>query len=236
LALLKELQTGDRQLVQRVLEIITSGQELDLERFGHAAKEKIVSLRTGDELDDYTYRVAGCVGEFWTRMCLAHLSPKPRVSLEELIGKGVRFGKGLQLVNILRDVPADLRMGRCYLPEEQLRRVGLRPDELLEAANEHRLKPAYDELLVKAEDHLKVAWNYVLDLPWRWVRVRLACALPVLIGVKTIHKLREGNVLNPDTRIKVSRGEVKRILRESVLFYPVESVWRKLPARVVRAK
>ena len=234
LGLLRELQPDDRKLVEWVLGIITSGQELDLERFGEASKDRIVALKTGEELEDYTYRVAGCVGEFWTRMCVAHLKPKPRIALEELIGKGINFGKGLQLVNILRDVPADLRLGRCYLPEERLRAIGLSPEDLLDKANEQKLRPVYDEILRDAEDRLKIAWDYVLDLPWSWMRVRLACALPVLIGVKTINKLRIENVLNPDTRIKVSRDEVKQILRAAVLFYPVGSVWRKLPTRLGR--
>jgi farnesyl-diphosphate farnesyltransferase len=234
LRLLKELEPGDRQLVQWVLEIITSGQELDLERFGTASVHRIVSLQNYGELNDYTYRVAGCVGEFWTRICVAHLSPRPQVPVEVLIKKGIRFGKGLQLVNILRDLPSDLRLGRCYLPDERLSQAGLRPQDLLEASNERTFRPVYNALLADAEEHLKLAWEYVLDLPWSWMRVRLACALPVLIGVKTINKLANENVLNPDTRIKVSRGDVKRILRASVFFYPVEPVWRKLPERVLR--
>lgn len=236
LALLARLEAGDRQLVQQVLGTITSGQELDLQRFGGGSAGRIVALQTGEELDDYTYRVAGCVGEFWTRMCVAHLSPRPRLPLDELIKKGVRFGKGLQLVNILRDLPVDLRLGRCYLPEERLKAMDLRPEDLLDPANEERVRPVYDELISKAEEHLKIAWEYVLGLPRSWVRVRLACALPVLIGVKTLNKLREGSVLNPDTRIKVSRAEVKRIMRATVLYYPMNSVWKNLPARVAGSK
>jgi farnesyl-diphosphate farnesyltransferase len=235
LALLRELSPNDRHLVQKVLQTITSGQELDLQRFGNASVTNIIELNNFAELDDYTYRVAGCVGEFWTRICVAHLSPKPAVPVEELIDRGVRFGKGLQLVNILRDLPADLRLGRCYIPREMLERAWLRAEDLLDPANEQRLRPANNELLGVAEEHLKVAWSYVLALPRSWVRLRLACALPVLIGVKTLNKLRTANVLNPDTRIKVSRAEVKQIMRETVLFYPLGSVWKNLPARVVRA-
>lgn len=234
LRLLQKMGEGDRQKIQRVLEIITSGQELDLERFGAASHANIIALRTATELDDYTYRVAGCVGEFWTRVCMAHLTPKPRVSLEELIAKGVRFGKGLQLVNILRDLPADLRLGRCYLPEERLSAAGLAPRDLLDPVNEQKFRPAYQAFVAEAEAHLKEAWSYTLSLPRSWVRVRLACALPVLIGVKTLNKLRAANVLNPDTRIKVSRSEVKQIVRSNVLFYPVNALWRKLPERILR--
>ena len=236
LTLLKELRPDDRALVQRVLEIITSGQELDLKRFGAASAQNIISLQALAELDDYTYRVAGCVGEFWTRICVLHLSPQPGPPLDDLIAKGVRFGKGLQLVNILRDLPADLRLGRCYLPAQDLSRLSLQNEDLLNPANEQRLRPLYNNLLNHADDHLKIAWSYVLDLPRGWIRVRLACALPVLIGVKTLNKLREGNVLNPDTKIKVSRAEVKRILRATILFYPLNSVWINLPTRLAEAK
>lgn len=234
LVLLRETEKADRQSIQRVLEIITSGQELDLRRFREASAGHIVALQTGAELDDYTYRVAGCVGEFWTRICFRHLKAPAGLSEEALTEKGVRFGKGLQLVNILRDLPADLRLGRCYLPEEELSSLGLRPADLLEPANEQRLRPLYQKLLGRAEEHLSTAWLYVLDLPRSWVRVRVACALPVLIGVKTLNKLRGANVLNPDIRIKVSRQDVKQIMRVSILFYPVNSVWKNLPSRIIR--
>jgi farnesyl-diphosphate farnesyltransferase len=234
LILLRATEPTDRQSIQRVLETITSGQELDLRRFGDASESRIVALKTDAELDDYTYRVAGCVGEFWTRTCFRHLSALPGLSENELIEKGIRFGQGLQLVNILRDLPADLRLGRCYLPEDELGNLGLRPADLLDPLNEQRLKPLYDKVLARADAHLATAWSYVLDLPRSWVRVRVACALPVLIGVKTLNKLQGANVLNPYSRIKVSRQDVKQIMRASILFYPVNSVWKNLPARVIR--
>ena len=111
LTLLQTLSPADQPLVRTVLNTITGGQELDLRRFAGASAEKIVALETAAQLDDYTYRVAGCVGEFWTKMCRAHLFPKLRLDDAQLLADGVRFGKGLQLVNILRDLPADLKKG-----------------------------------------------------------------------------------------------------------------------------
>src|SRR5438876_4433480 len=66
LTLLQTLTPADLELVRLVLVTITSGQELDLRRFATASESDIVALRTDEELDDYAYRVAGCVGEFWT--------------------------------------------------------------------------------------------------------------------------------------------------------------------------
>ena len=82
-AAIQTLQTmahADRDLVRDVLRTITSGQELDLLRFDGASAQRVIALRTGSELDDYTYRVAGCVGEFWTKICRAHLFPEAKAS------------------------------------------------------------------------------------------------------------------------------------------------------------
>ena len=142
LALLRGLPSADAQLVREVLNTITSGQELDLRRFAGASAQSLVALRTDEELDDYTYRVAGCVGEFWTKMCRAHLFPRAPLDDAFLLANGVRFGKGLQLVNILRDVAADLRHGRCYLPAERLAACNLKPEDLLQPANRAALASA----------------------------------------------------------------------------------------------
>jgi len=225
IGLLAGLVPADRQLVGAVLETITGGQELDLRRFAGASAARIVALPQDADLDDYTYRVAGCVGEFWTRICRAHLFPNARLDDAALLRDGVRFGKGLQLVNILRDLPADLRQGRCYVPAEELAAGGLAPADLLAPANEPRFRPQFNPWLDRADAHLAAGWAYTNALPRGCVRVRLACAWPLLIGRETIKLLRTGNVLDPRQRIKVSRAQVSRIMRRSLLCYPFPGLW-----------
>ncbi len=228
LALLRSLPPAEAQLVREVLNTITSGQELDLRRFAGASARSLVALRTDEELDDYTYRVAGCVGEFWTKMCRARLFPRAPVDDAFLLSNGVRFGKGLQLVNILRDVAADLRHGRCYLPAERLAERSLKPEDLLQPANEPQLRPLYQVYLNRAEAHLLAGWAYTNALPRRCARVRLACAWPILIGRETLKHLRAGNALDLERRIKVSRRKVRQLMLRSVLLYPWPRAWEKM--------
>ncbi len=241
LALLQTLSPEDLQLVRTLLNIIMGGQELDLRRFaplestlqraGDKLKlelQPIIALETAADLDDYTYRVAGCVGEFWTKMCRAHLFPEARLDDAQLLANGIRFGKGLQLVNILRDLPADLRKGRCYLPTEKLEAVRLQPAVLLSPANEAKFFPLYHRYLDAAESHLAAGWVYTNSLPGGQVRVRLACAWPILIGMKTIERLRAANVVELQRGVKISRAEVRGILVKSVLTYPIPGAWQKL--------
>jgi farnesyl-diphosphate farnesyltransferase len=113
-------QTGraDRDDIRAVLEKITNGQMLDLHRFNNPAQ--IRALETAADLDEYTYLVAGCVGEFWTRLCFRHLRDFASLIQDEMLALGRRYGMGLQLINVLRDAGTDLRAGRCYFPEDEL--------------------------------------------------------------------------------------------------------------------
>jgi len=228
LTLLQTLSSADQQLVRTVLNTITGGQELDLRRFAGASARKIVALETAAQLDDYTWRVAGCVGEFWTKLCRAHLFPKLRLDDAQLLADGVRFGKGLQLVNILRDLPADLKKGHCYLPSDKLEKAELFPAVLLSPVNEVKFRPLFHEYLDCAESHLAAGWAYTNTLPFGQFRVRLACALPILIGMQTIEKMRIASVLDLQQHIKVSRSEVRGIMLRSTLFYPLPRMWQKL--------
>jgi farnesyl-diphosphate farnesyltransferase len=240
-ALLGTFAPADQRLIREVLAVITSGQELDLRRFelGRAAASgaspsEPIALQNAGELDDYTYRVAGCVGEFWTRLCRAHLFADARVDDAWLVAQGIRFGKGLQLVNILRDLPADLRLGRCYLPADELTAAGLRPVELLTGASEARLQPLYRRYLGQAHAHLAAGWDYTNALPRRQLRLRLGCAWPLLIGVRTIAKLRQVNPLAAGQRVKVARREVRQILWRSTAACLWPRAWRGLFAHFER--
>jgi farnesyl-diphosphate farnesyltransferase len=231
LATLAQFNPDDQQRIRDVLAIITSGQQLDLSRFRQARASNLIALQSDAELDDYTYRVAGCVGEFWTKMCRSHLFADAKLDDVLLLTNGVRFGKGLQLVNILRDLPRDLRQGRCYIPQDRLTGGKLSPADLLQTPTERKFRPLYDSYLDQAENHLAAGWVYTNALPRRSVRIRLACAWPILIGVKTINKLRQENMLDPAHRVKISRAEVRSLIVRSIVSYPSPAAWERLFSR-----
>jgi farnesyl-diphosphate farnesyltransferase len=228
LSALQNFCAADQKLIRDVLATITSGQELDLRRFEKASAERIIALETAAELDDYTFRVAGCVGGFWTKICRAHLFPQARLDEKQFIADGIRFGKGLQLVNILRDLPGDLKKGRCYLPMEKLEPAKLFPEILLSPVNETKFLPLFHRYLDEAESHLRAGWTYTNTLPFGQFRVRLACAWPILIGVKTIERLRAAGVIELRQHLKISHGERNGIIWRSVLASPLPFAWRRL--------
>ena len=226
--------TEDRWDLRRTLARIGRGQELDLLRFGKGTADHPEPLATADELDEYTYFVAGCVGELWTRLCQRHLPTGwSKRSESEMLALGKRFGQGLQLVNILRDLPEDLSNGRCYLPVDLLQKHGLEVPDLRDAPQKAR--PLLDQLRQQTIEHLDAAWEYVLAL--KTYKLRYACALPVLIGLETLGLLAQTSPLETSERLKISRGSIKKLMASATVgaaFSPwLNRLHRKLRQRAV---
>ena len=217
LAAVAALPEGDRERVRAVLATITEGMLFDLARFPGEDASGLAALETLDDLDRYTYLVAGCVGEFWTDLHLAH---RPRLAgwdAAAMRATGVRFGKALQMTNVLRDVPSDLAHGRCYLPARELAGLGLGPADLLEPAGAARARPLLHRLLGLALDHYEAAWRYTLAIPRREWRMRLACTWPLLIGQATLEALAAQRNPFASAPVKVARADVRAILAGSTL-------------------
>lgn len=220
LQLLQEMPERDRYEIRSVVTTLTQGMELDLTVFppeaaGRDGKlEALISFR---ELENYTYYVAGCVGEFWTKMTVAHTRALHFWKIPEMAACGVRFGKALQYTNILRDVPKDLAIGRCYLPATMLSAYELKPEDLLNPANGARARPLLHTLIRTALAHYHEALRYTLAIPPQLGRLRLACLWPILIGLPTLEKLaRNERWLEKGQASKVSRQQVYKILALSL--------------------
>jgi farnesyl-diphosphate farnesyltransferase len=111
---------------------------------------------------------------------------------------------------------------------EELEPAELFPESLLSLANEAKFLPFYHRYLDEAESHLRAGWRYTNTLPFGQFRVRLACAWPILIGMKTIERLRAAGVIELRQHPKISHGERNGIIWRSVLASPLPFAWRRL--------
>jgi squalene synthase HpnC len=96
----------------RYLHDLISGAEMDL---------TVPAYPTFDRLREYCYRVAGTVGLTCTHV-FGFRDPRAMDLAEKL-------GLAFQLTNIIRDVREDYGLGRIYLPEEDLMRYGVAPED-----------------------------------------------------------------------------------------------------------
>ncbi len=223
-AFLATLDSTDQGHIRTLVLALTQGMQMDLTVFPSEEEGQvgqIGALETRHDLDQYTYFVAGCVGEFWTKVSLDHIPSLRHWDAEEMCRRAVRFGKGLQLTNILRDVAQDLRIGRCYLPHTDLSALGVEPTQLLHIATIEQVRPLLEELLDLTLSYYQDGWAYTQAIPRREWQMRLACAWPLLIGVSTLGLLRGSpSLLDPSVRLKIPRARVYRLLLGSLV-----SVW-----------
>jgi len=91
---------------------------------GCSADVGIVRFESFADLEKYCWQVACAVGLVSVRI-FGCASPASGAYAENL-------GHALQLTNILRDVAEDARLGRIYLPQEDLRRFGVDGNDILE--------------------------------------------------------------------------------------------------------
>jgi len=211
--LLQECSSEDRRRVQRLMTTLTQGMEMDLSRFPGQSVDDLVALKTIDDLDRYTYYVAGCVGEFWTDLMCAHRKALASWNVRHMSDVGVRFGKGLQLTNIVKDVAHDLQKGRCYIQETMLDEVGLMPRDLLNQTNLSRFRPVLSKLVRMAAEHLDHGWMYTMSIPRHEMRLRLSCMWPILSAGESLKLvLHSPDLLNPAVKVKIPRSKVYQIL------------------------
>lgn len=221
----------ERALTEKVLATIVSGMDLDLARFPAEETGRIHALETREELFDYCYRVAGCVGEFWTALHRARLRSLAGWNERVMLERARRFGRSLQLTNVLRDIPRDLRHGRCYLPRREL---ACSPEELLDPRSYPKVEGLLRDLVDAADRDARAGWRYALAVPVRELGLRLATALPLLLAHPTLGMLLRGNPLDPAQRRKVKRGRVLELAGAAILALPSNAALLRLFRRTAR--
>ena len=187
-----------------------------------------LQVETVAELDDYCYYVAGTVGYMLTDLFAQYSSLIGAERYQELKALSNSFGLALQITNIIKDIHEDYHRDTCYVPAELMREQGLEPDNFLDPANKAQAKKVVQKLVLKALDHLDDALDYSLKLPRLEPRLRLFCLWPLFMASRTLAKvLNDGDVLG-DVKVKITRPEVKSIIRATTFRCISNSQLRKL--------
>jgi phytoene synthase len=165
-------------------------------------------------LQRYCYFVASVVGLVCIRI-FGYQDPKAELLAEDC-------GLAFQLTNIIRDVKEDAGMGRIYLPQEDMTRFGLSPDQLaperLTGGPESlQLRPVLEFQAERARRYYDSA-KWLMELieedsrPALWVLVQIYSRLLLRIEARNYDVFTERVQLSFWEKLKVlSRGFLKRI-------------------------
>lgn len=161
------------------------------------------------ELERYCHYAAGVVGMMLTRLFSVRLGADAFPADRAALHAGKRFGRGLQLTNIIKDHPADLCDGRCFIPLEAARRFGLSRDDLLRP----HLPDAVRRWIVdRAAAHLSIAVEYTLRIPPSATGIRRFCVQPLMMAVLTLERVLTHPDITPDDRPKITRAQVANVI------------------------
>jgi len=198
---------------QDLLKTYKIPQNLPLELIkGVLMDTHVKRFETFEELYVYCYRVASTVGLMSTEI-FGYTEKKTLEYAEAL-------GIAMQLTNILRDVKEDARMGRIYLPQEDLRRFDVSEKQIFAAQSNENFVELMKFQITRARKFYKKAEQGIplLEKDTRFT-VLLACRL----YAKILDKIEQQNY-NVFTR----RAHTN--FSQKVLFIP--GIW--LQARSLR--
>ncbi len=216
-SLFAALDSRDKRLVKQVVSTLCSGMVFDLQTFPKEGSGDTQALKSFADFDHYTYQVAGCVGEFWTEISMQHTALLKGWNRQYYSELGIQFGKALQYTNILRDLPRDLRIGRCYLPQTWLHENNLNIEQLLEGERSKATDALLRQGVKQSLEYFDSAEQYILAIPRRCIRLRLAALWPLMIGLASLKRLIDApNWLDVNTIIKVDRRWVYSMLCRSL--------------------
>jgi farnesyl-diphosphate farnesyltransferase len=172
-----------REELLNLWKAILTGQLFDLHRFSDKAQPL-----SRVELEEYCYLVAGSVGEAWTRLIAIHSPDILLRPMEEMTKLGISYGKGLQLLNILRDRAEDRKLGRIYVVESDVPAMMDQTSAWLGEGKD------YGKALAPG-------------------RIRYATALPLLLAEKTLDLMKKRSSALP---VKISRAKVYCVLLQAL--------------------
>jgi farnesyl-diphosphate farnesyltransferase len=119
-------------------------------------------ILTKDDLDDYTYYVAGLVGVMLSDIWKWYDNTETDYEL------AIGYGRGLQAVNMLRNQDEDAERGVRFLPEGWTR----------------------GNLFHYAEENLKMADQYIESIETK--KILLFCKIPSSLAKKTLRAMKNG--------------------------------------------
>ncbi|MBB5172581.1 squalene/phytoene synthase family protein [Texcoconibacillus texcoconensis] len=136
------------------------------------------TIKTKEDLDDYTYYVAGLVGVMLSDLWEWNNGTKTDREL------AIAYGRGLQLVNILRNQEEDDERGVSFIPEGW----------------------TLDETFSYAEKNLALAEEYMKDLDRR--DMILFCQIPLELAKKTLKAMKNGREKMTRSEVEATVEEI----------------------------
>lgn len=206
LALYARFPEQDKELFSQLVNAVAAGMEMDVQTFPGGLP---AAFQTAGDLELYCDRIGGAPGVFWARLYREAIRRSTRSTDNFPSEKDAEMiGSALQMTNILKDMAADLRIGRCYLPQADLDSKNLKPADLLAPQNMDRLRDITAKWMFWAIDRLDQCEAFVAAIPKTELALRAAVIWPVYWAMDTLEVVAHSNLLDPASRPRLRRRRI----------------------------
>ena len=196
----KNFNGAEKALLSILVKGVSRGMETDLDVFSGGLK----AFRTEKELLNYCRLIGGVPGIYWYGVYNLYTNNFMRAAGMRRLA--YHIGAALQITNVLKDLSADLKNGRCYLPLEDLKAAGLSPEQLNEKENISRLRPVLAKWAILAVDLLDSSEKFLSEISKSQFRMRAAVVWPVYWAMDSLYEITQSNPLAK--RSKISRMKI----------------------------
>lgn len=196
-----KLSEKEKRLLDMLLKGVASGMEMDINFFETG---KLNAFKTEKDLLTYCQRVGGVPGIYWYEVYNLYSGDKFRDY--GAIRYAYDIGMALQLTNILKDLSADLKQNRCYIPYEDLRQANLLPELLLKPENIDRFSPVLNKWIIQTIDRLDSSEKFLSIISKSSFGMRAAVIWPVYWAMDTLYEIVRNNPLK--YRNKISKKKI----------------------------
>jgi len=211
-----------KELVDAVVQSVCSGMECDLSYFPNESSGLLKAFAIAKQTEDYCNYMGGEPGVFWAKLLLDGKQD------EEFVEDARKIGKALQITNILRDIPADVKIGRVYLPLSDLSSCNLMPQDLADKQNYRKLRPVIYKWINWGLENISAAPRFFAKIPAYKFANRAAVAWPVLWSLDTFYLLAlSGNLLDAEKKQKIPKKEIYRTMLSSPFYCLSAKVFRR---------
>ncbi len=187
-----------------------------MQQYAFGKDKPEVQLQTKSDLENYTYYVAGTVGEMLNQFFVQDEYGLSSKSKEIMHNFAIDFGKALQYVNIIKDSRFDIQEGRCFIPKTFLDAEGLTLESFFDGENQESVLRVYNRLIERAYQYLENAVSYIdtIEITERTKPIRRFCIGPVLSAYKTLSSFEAQlpTLLQKGERFKIPRVEMMKLL------------------------
>jgi farnesyl-diphosphate farnesyltransferase len=207
------LSDEHKKMILDVAGAVCSAMEWDLAFFPSQDSGILKAVFNDNATINYCNQMGGEPGAFWAKLLLDGKQN------DEFIDNAKNIGRALQITNILRDMPNDIAMGRCYLPLTDLTNANLMPQDLLDKKFYKKLKPVILKWINWGVENIKYAQKFFNKIPKINFGARASVAWPVLWSLDTLYLIANtNNLLDKTQRVKIPKQTVYLTILASPLY------------------